>query len=78
MVSFCVSVKPWGNAEELARMGDELAVAVAVGSESTVGYTDDGVESVFGKVDRAKVTVDGWPGRMGGSKLLMEQAGSTL
>ena len=80
MVSFCVSVKPEfrGACED-----DELTVpmAVAVGSERTVRITGDGVESVFGKFDRGKVTVDRWTRAVDASNQPnseMEQAGSTL
>lgn len=58
-----------------------MAVAVTMGIERTVEITYDGVECVFGKFDRGKVTVDRWTGRVDvihRLKLLMEQAGSTL
>lgn len=65
MVSFCVSVKPVGECRGACEDEDELvvAVAVAVAIERTVEITDDGVERVFGKFDRGKVTVDTWVGR---------------
>lgn len=68
MVSFRVSVKPVGERRGACEDEDELAVTVAVavaaGSESTVGITDDGVKSVFGKFDCGKITVGRSAGRM--------------